>query len=144
LKELLKEKSNKVIIFSQWDILLEKLDNILKEYGLISTNCKGTVYQKKKAIKEFTSKHDKNIIMLSSNNAASGINLTIANKIILLEPVYGSKQYRSNIENQAIGRSDRIGQNKPIDVFRFIIKDTIEEDILNNNIKEDEIPHITF
>jgi SNF2 family DNA or RNA helicase len=66
-----------------------------------------------------------------------------ANKIILLEPIYGNKEYRTNIENQAIGRSDRIGQNKPIDVYKFIIKDTIEEDILNNNIKE-EIPHITF
>jgi SNF2 family DNA or RNA helicase len=76
--------------------------------------------------------NDVNIILLSSRNAASGINLTAANKIILLEPVYGTKEYRYNIESQAIGRADRIGQKRPIDVLRFIIKDTIEEDIFNN------------
>jgi SNF2 family DNA or RNA helicase len=138
------DKNDKIIIFSQWDILLEKVANILLQYDLKIINCKGTVYQKQRAIREFTKSKDHNIIMLSSRNAASGINLMSANKIILLEPIYGNKEYRTNIENQAIGRSDRIGQNKPIDVYKFIIKDTIEEDILNNNIKEDEIPHITF
>ena len=38
-----------------------------------------------------------------------------------------------NIENQAIGRADRIGQKRPIEIIRFIIKNTIEEDILNDN-----------
>lgn len=146
LKQLLeeKDKNNKIIIFSQWDYLLDKVTDIMSDFNLKITQCKGTVYQKKKAIKEFTTSKDNNIIMLSSRHAASGINLTVANKIILLEPIYGNKEYRTNIENQAIGRSDRIGQNRPIDVYRFIIKDTLEEDIINNNIEEDEIPHITF
>jgi len=148
LKQLMNSENinnnNKIIIFSQWDTLLEKAGDFLEKYNLQITHCKGTVYQKKRAIKEFSTNKDKNIIMLSSRFAASGINLTMANKIILLEPVYGNKEYRTNIENQAIGRSDRIGQKKPIDVYRFIIKDSIEEDIINDNIKEDEIPHITF
>jgi SNF2 family DNA or RNA helicase len=148
LKNLLdkkdKENDDKIIIFSQWDFLLDKVENILREYDLNIINCKGTVYQKKKAIKQFVNNKENRIIMLSSRNAASGINLIVANKIILLEPVYGNKEYRVNIENQAIGRSDRIGQNKPIEVYKFIIKDTIEEDIINNNVKEDDIPHINF
>ena len=75
--------------------------------------------------------------MLSSKNAASGINLTEANKIVLIEPVYGTDQYRQSIEAQAIGRADRIGQKRPIDVYRFIIKDTVEEKIVNGTLKED-------
>lgn len=147
LKELSQQENNqnnKIIIFSQWDYLLDKVSDILLNYNLKITHCKGTVYQKKRAIKEFTKGKENNIILLSSRHAASGINLTVANKIILLEPVYGNKEYRTNIENQAIGRSDRIGQKRPIDIYRFIIKDTLEEDIINNNIKEDEIPHIKF
>lgn len=145
LNEIFQNKQNdKVIIFSQWDLLLEKVADILSKYNLKTTHCKGTVYQKKRAIKEFTSSKDTNIIMLSSRNAASGINLTEANKIILLEPVYGNKEYRTNIENQAIGRSDRIGQKRPIDVYKFIIKNTIEEDIINNILEEENIPHINF
>lgn len=87
----------------------------------------------------FCKQSDINIILLSSRNAASGINLTIANKIILLEPVYGTKEYRYNIESQAIGRADRLGQNRPIEIYRFIIKNTIEEDIINNFIDDNKI-----
>ena len=79
--------------------------------------------------------------MLSSRNAASGINLTIANKIILLEPVYGSFEYRKNIEEQAIGRADRIGQKSPIDVYRFIIS---EEDMDIIKAKSEEYELIKF
>jgi SNF2 family DNA or RNA helicase len=128
---------DKCIIFSQWDPLLHKLGDYLEQSGCNIVYCDGTVYQRKKAISNFTSDKNKtNIIMLSSKNAASGINLTAANKIILLEPVYGTAEYRKAIENQAIGRADRIGQKKPIQVIRFIIKDTIEEKIVNEQSSE--------
>jgi SNF2 family DNA or RNA helicase len=132
-------QNDKVILFSQWDELLHKVGNKLTEYGIDILYCNGTVYQKKRAIHEFANNKTSNIIMLSSRNAACGINLTTANKIILLEPVYGNIDYRKSIESQAIGRADRIGQNKPIQVFRFIIRDTIEEDIITNNIDDGRI-----
>lgn len=121
---------DKIIIFSQWDVILDKIQRLLTEYKLEHVYCTGTVYNKKRMIKQFT-KGDMNIILLSSKNSASGINLTEANKIILVEPVYGTREYRDNIESQAIGRVDRIGQDKPIDIYRFIVKDTIEEQIYN-------------
>ena len=131
---------DKVIVFSQWDDILHKIGGFLKKFNINFVYCTGTVYNKKKVIKQFTSSSDINIILLSSCNSASGINLISANKILLIEPVYGSKTYRDDIEAQAIGRADRIGQKRPIDVYRFIIKDTIEEQLLNNdpsiNIKE--------
>ena len=133
---------DKIILFSQWDELLHKVGNYLQNHGLNIVYCNGTVYQRKRAITSFsknTKDNNINIIMLSSRNAASGINLTAANKIVLLEPVYGSRDYRNNIESQAIGRADRIGQKRPIQVHRFIIKDTIEHDIINNNIDDTAI-----
>lgn len=131
-------QNDKCIIFSQWDPLLHKLGGYLEQSGCQIVYCDGTVYQRKKAISNFTSdrKGSPNIIMLSSKNAASGINLTAANKIILLEPVYGTEEYREAIENQAIGRADRIGQKRPIEVIRFIIKDTIEERLVGTAIEE--------
>lgn len=126
------EKNDKVILFSQWDELLHKIGNILIKNNINIVYCNGSVYQRKKAISNFCKKDDVNVILLSSRNAASGINLTVANKIILLEPIYGNKEYRCNIESQAIGRADRIGQKNSIRVYRFIIKDTIEEDIIND------------
>lgn len=138
------DPEDKVIIFSQWDEMLHKVGNILQEYNIKLVYCNGSVYQRKKAIKSFSTDNTLNIIMLSSRNAASGINLTKANKIILFEPVYGSTEYRKEIEAQAIGRSDRIGQQRPIDVYRFIIKDTIEEDIIENNIDDNKLKLMTI
>jgi SNF2 family DNA or RNA helicase len=127
------KKASKIIIFSQWDQLLDKLKNLLDKYKIKTSCVKGSVYQRKNAIETFSNfKSDTNIILLSSKNAASGINLTAANKIILVEPVYGTIEYRKDIENQSIGRCARLSQKRPIEVIRFIIKDTIEEEIYNS------------
>jgi SNF2 family DNA or RNA helicase len=132
LKHEMKD-NDKCIIFSQWDNMLTKIGNILKQEKVDVLYCSGTVYQRKRAINKFQTDSKSNIICLSSENCASGINLTSANKIILIEPIYGTKEYRKDIENQAIGRADRIGQKRPIEIIRFIIKNTIEEDILHDN-----------
>ena len=132
LKNELKS-GDKCIIFSQWDGMLTKIGNILKQENIDVLYCSGTVYQRKRTITKFQNDTKSNIICLSSENCASGINLTSANKIILIEPIYGSVEYRRDIENQAIGRADRIGQKRPIEIIRFIIKDTLEHNILMDN-----------
>jgi SNF2 family DNA or RNA helicase len=127
------KQDDKCIIFSQWDNMLTKIGNILQKEKIDVSYCSGTVYQRKRAITKFQNDAQSNIICLSSENCASGINLTSANKIILIEPIYGNKEYRKDIENQAIGRADRIGQKRPIEIIRFIIKDTIEQEIYIDN-----------
>mgnify|MGYP000023184747 FL=1 len=128
------KKTDKVILFSQWDELLHKVGDIISKY-LHVVYCNGSVFQRKRSIDEFTSRDDINVLLLSSKNAASGTNLTVANKIIFLEPIYGSSDYRINTESQAIGRADRIGQLQEIQIYKFIIRDTIEEEVLNNSIQ---------
>ena len=122
---ILLKKKLKITIVILVKILLDKCN--------INTSwVKGSVYQRKNAIETFSNlKSNTNIILLSSKNAASGINLTAANKIILVEPVYGTMEYRKDIENQSIGRCARLSQKRQIEVIRFIIKDTIEEEIIN-------------
>ena len=44
------------------------------------------------------------------------------NEASFLEPIYGTKDYRTSIESQAIGRADRIGQKRPIEIHRFLIQ----------------------
>lgn len=135
IKNCLKE-TDKCIIFSQWDLLLTKVGKLLKAENIPPLFCSGTIYQRKRSIKAFQEDPVSRIICLSSENCASGINLTAANKIIFIEPIHGSVQRRIDIENQGIGRASRISQNRPIEVIRFIIKDTIEEELYNHNEKE--------
>lgn len=133
----IKNCKDKCIIFSQWDDLLKKVGDILDTYGINNVFCRGNVWTRDKAIRDFTTKENIRIIMLSSASAAAGTNLTAAKKVILLEPVNGTYEFRKNTENQAIGRAQRTGQIDQVSVVRFIIKDTIEEEIYNENIKED-------
>lgn len=122
-----------VIIFSQWDSLLRKVGDVLLEHGIPNVFCKGSVWSRDKAIREFNTNDNIKVIMLSSELAASGTNLTKASKVILLDPVSGTYEYRRNTEWQAIGRAYRLGQTKSVEIVRFIVKDTVEEDIYNEN-----------
>ena len=126
-----------VIIFSQWDNLLKKVGSILHNFGIKNVFCKGNVWQRGKAIREFTENDNIKVIMLSSEKAASGINLTKATKVILLDPVYGSYDFRKNTEWQAVGRAYRTGQTKKVEIVRFVIKDSVEEEIYLMNKRVD-------
>jgi SNF2 family DNA or RNA helicase len=134
----LKSIKEKVIIFSQWDSLLMKVGEVLREYGIRTAFCKGSVWARDKAVRDFSDESlNTQVIMLSSKSAASGTNLTQAKKVILLDPISGDYEYRRNMEWQAVGRAYRMGQNSPVEIVRFIIKDTIEEDIYLENKKQD-------
>lgn len=133
----LKSTKEHVIIFSQWDDLLRKIGGYLNDYGIKNVYCRGNVYQRDKAIRLFNSDEDMRVIMLSSESAASGTNLTKASKVIIIDPVCGTYEYRKNTEGQAIGRAHRMGQKNQVEVLRFIINDTIEQEIYDTNKKED-------
>jgi len=126
-----------VIIFSQWDSLLRKVGETLSEHGIKNVFCRGNVWARDKALREFNSDDRIKVIMLSSESSASGANLTKASKVILLDPVSGSYEQRRNTEWQAIGRAYRLGQKKSVEIVRFIIKDTVEEEIYRENKIED-------
>ena len=57
------------------------------------------------------------VIMLSLEHAASGTNLTEATHIVLIDPVAGTQAEAVSIEQQAIGRAHRMGQNKQVSLI---------------------------
>jgi hypothetical protein len=134
----LKKNDTHTIIFSQWDDLLKNVGEVLNDYGIKNVFCKGHVWQRDKAIRDFQENNDIKVIMLSSESAASGTNLTKADTVIFLDPVYGTSEYRKNTERQATGRAHRMGQTKQVKVVRFIIKNTVEHEIYDLNIIEDK------
>lgn len=139
----IKKSGKHAIIFSQWDDLLKKVGDVLNDHGIKNVFCRGHVWQRDKAITEFNGDNDIKIIMLSSESSASGTNLTKAEMVILLDPVYGTYEYRRNTEWQAIGRAHRMGQTKEVEVVRFIVRNTVEDEIYQLNKKEDEKLNIT-
>jgi SNF2 family DNA or RNA helicase len=136
--DLLKEEEVRIIIFSQWDDMLELIGKTLIENKINNSFVKGNVWTRNMAINKF--KNGKNIdgtdnkvIMLSLKNAASGTNLIEATHIFFVEPINASKEEILSIESQAIARACRVGQTKQINIIRILINDTIEEEIYLRN-----------
>jgi SNF2 family DNA or RNA helicase len=110
----------------------------LTEHGITNLFCRGHVWQRDKAIRDFNNSNTIKVIMLSSESAASGTNLTKAEIVILLDPVYGTAEHRRNTEWQAIGRAYRMGQTKTVEVIRFVMENSVEQEIYDSNIKHDK------
>ena len=140
-RQILINNNSKIIIFSEWDRLLSMIGIILKNNDIDNVFCKGNVHQRNAAISTFRKgshkkKNSSRIIMLSTENAASGTNLTDATHIIFMESHYGEFGNIKAMEDQAIGRAVRLGQENQVNVYRLIMKNTIEEEIFNKYMKQ--------
>jgi len=136
-KQIFANPENRIIIFSQWDRLLNNIGKTLKDASIESLICKGNVHQRNAAISSFKkglhNGKECRVILLSIEHCASGVNLTEADSIFIVDQIDGKKEEIKSIENQAIGRAARLGQTKQVKVIRLITKDTIEEEIYKKN-----------
>jgi len=132
----IKKDTKKRIIFSQWNHLLHQVGQILNDSNIKNVFCQGNIWVKNKAIRDFMDNDDINIIMMSSEYTITGTTLTNAEQIIFLDPVYGSDENIINTEWQAIGRAYRIGLKYQLEIVRFLVKDSIEEELFNKRSKK--------
>jgi SNF2 family DNA or RNA helicase len=132
IKQISEDSESRIIIFSQWDDMLNIISDALTSNGMKNSFVKGTSWMRNSAINNFKDGTDTKIIMLSLKNKASGTNLIEATHIFLLDPVNDSKDQVHAIEMQAISRACRVGQTRQVEIIRILTKNTIEEEIYNN------------
>merc|ERR1712129_118270 len=82
--------------------------------------------KRKKILEEFKSSKSCRLLLISAKCASVGLNLMCANHVIFLDP-----RINLSLDNQAIGRCWRIGQEKKVYVTRIITANTIEEKLLS-------------
>ena len=134
VRNIVIEPESRIIIFSQWDFMLSLIGKTLSENGIANCFVKGNVWSRNSAINKFKngktlSGEDNKVIMLSLKNSASGTNLTEATHIFFVEPINACIDEVRAIEGQAIGRACRLEQKKQVELYRILVKDTIEEEI---------------
>jgi len=114
---------------------LASVRNILRVEKIPVSFVDGNVIQKKKALREFLDTEESlfRVILLSLGNCASGTNLTSCTHVIFLDPPQGHPEEVKAIEAQAIGRAFRMGQKSQVTVVRFIVQNTIEEELFNKS-----------
>lgn len=86
-----------------------------------------------RALKEFKNDAEVKVMLLTLDRTASGTNLVEASHVVLLDPLESSYEEVQAAEKQAIGRACRQGQKKKVKVVRFIVKDSVEEDLYWRN-----------
>jgi SNF2 family DNA or RNA helicase len=127
LLEIMESKPDKkFIVYTQFDNLISKLHQTLNSEGF------GCIkLENPDDIVEFSNNPSKRVLIISSVKNASGIDLSFVSNIIIFEPIIGETLFLRDIEKQIVGRIYRINQTENIDIYRFIIKNTIEEEIFN-------------
>jgi non-specific serine/threonine protein kinase len=127
IKTLLKA-GQKILVFSSFVKHLELYTNWCDEnkhkYSLLTGSV--SAENKEKAIADFQNNEQNQLFFISLKAGGVGLNLTAANYVIILDP-----WWNPFAEKQAIARAHRIGQNKQVNVVRFITKDSIEEKIIS-------------
>jgi chromodomain-helicase-DNA-binding protein 1 len=124
----LKAEGNRVLIFSQMVHMLDILTDYLRLRNYSYQRLDGTVpaADRKVAIDHFNAPGSEDYCFLLSTRAGGlGINLMTANVVILFD-----SDWNPQADLQAMARAHRIGQQKPVTVYRLVSKDTIEEEIL--------------
>ncbi|GJN32434.1 hypothetical protein PR202_gb20943 [Eleusine coracana subsp. coracana] len=119
--------SAKGIVFSQFTSFLDLIQFSLEKSGIKCVQLNGAmnITEKGRAIDTFTNDSDCRIFLMSLKAGGVALNLTVASHVFLMDPWWNPA-----VESQAQDRIHRIGQFKPIRSMRFVIKDTVEERIL--------------
>ncbi|KAG4024967.1 hypothetical protein MFRU_076g00140 [Monilinia fructicola] len=121
-------RGHKVLIFSQFKTQLDILEDYARELrNWRVCRIDGSVAQdfRRQQIKEFNEDPDFKLFLLSTRAGGQGINLASADTVILFDSDWNPQQ-----DLQAQDRAHRIGQTKPVIVFRLATKGTVEEDLL--------------
>lgn len=115
----------KILIFSQFVAHLEQVKAMFDQHGIEHHSLYGSTTERKAVIERF--KHSSNpcVFLISLKTGGVGLNLTEAGYVFLLDPWWNPAT-----ENQAIDRCYRIGQENPVTVYRFITRNSVEENVI--------------
>jgi superfamily II DNA or RNA helicase len=119
---------HKVVIFSQFVSFLDRIRNVLKlklpDYPI--QELRGSTTNRQKPVADFQEKSGPGVILVSLKAGGTGITLHAADYVFLMDPWWNPA-----VEDQAIDRVHRIGQDKTVFVYRLITQGTIEERIMD-------------
>jgi superfamily II DNA or RNA helicase len=121
-------EGHKALVFSQWTSLLDRVEPHLAAAGIRFTRLDGSTRDRGAVVREFQDEGGGGgppVLLVSLKAGGTGLNLTAADHVFLLDPWWNPA-----VEDQAADRAHRIGQDRPVMVYRLVAKDTVEERIL--------------
>ncbi|KAL5760672.1 hypothetical protein ACOSQ2_019510 [Xanthoceras sorbifolium] len=126
LLPLLKKGGHRVLIFSQWTSMLDILEWTLDVIGVTYRRLDGStqVTERQAIVDVFNSDTSIFACLLSTRAGGQGLNLTGADTVVIHD-----MDFNPQIDRQAEDRCHRIGQTKPVTIYRLVTKDTVDENV---------------
>ena len=120
------EAGHKILLFSQFASMLEIIGKRLEKEGISHYMLTGaTSKEERNRMVNAFQKDEVPVFLISLKAGGTGLNLTAADIVIHYDPWWNVAA-----QNQATDRAHRIGQNRQVTVYKLIMKNTIEENIL--------------
>ena len=119
------EGGHRVLIFSQFRGMLDRIEQELPDLGLTSFKITGsTPSQERQEMTKAFNQGERDVFLISLKAGGVGLNLTGADTVILVD-----LWWNPAVESQAISRAHRMGQEQAVEVYRLVTRGTIEEKI---------------
>ena len=122
LPEMIDAK-RKILLFSTFTSMLDIIAELLKELGIDYLTLTGKSRKRTSLVEQFQNS-EVPVFLISLKAGGAGLNLTAADTVIHFDPWWNPAA-----ENQASDRAHRIGQDKPVFVYKLITRGTVEERI---------------
>ncbi|KAJ2672124.1 hypothetical protein IWW42_003029 [Coemansia sp. RSA 1085] len=131
----------KCVVFSQWTSMLDLIEPLLREQKVRFARLDGAMSRPRREsnLRRFERDPDVEILLLSLRAGGVGLNLAHASHVFLMDAFWNP-----SVENQAIDRIHRLGQKNPITVTRYFIRNSIEEKIMQLQIRKARIADISL
>ncbi|KAF0645922.1 hypothetical protein FPSE5266_01112 [Fusarium pseudograminearum] len=125
-----REVNDKVLVFSQSLDTLDYLEKMCKTQGRTVSRLDGKtrVADRQQQVKDFN-QGSKEVFLISTAAGGVGLNIQGANRVVIFDI-----RYNPSHEQQAVGRAYRIGQQKKVFVYRFMVAGTFEDNLNNRQV----------
>ena len=123
--DTLRAEGHKALVFSQFVSMLSLVRESLDAHHVPYAYLDGKTTDRQGRVDDFQNNPDLPLFLISLKAGGVGLNLTAADYVIHIDPWWNPA-----VEMQATDRTHRIGQDKPVFVYKLITRDTVEEKIL--------------
>lgn len=141
LLKRLKEEGHRVLIYFQMTRMMDLFEEYLvkREYSYLRLDGTSKISQRKELVDEWQKNSDVFIFILSTRAGGVGINLTAADTVVFYD-----SDWNPTVDQQAMDRVHRLGQTKDVVVYRFLVRDSIEERVMEKANRKDEMQKIVI
>lgn len=125
---------HKILVFSQFQKQLLEIQKCVEERGWSCLRLDGQTRNRQKLVDQFQSKDGPPLFLISLKAGGYGLNLTAADMVIHFDPWWNPAA-----EAQATDRAHRIGQTRPVTVYRLLTRGTVEEKVVRLQAKKRDL-----